>query len=84
MTTTCILCGCDDFHACQDEDGTACHWSLLDSHGLHGDPFEFGVCSACEHIDTPITDGMTPASDADLATPEASRLILPGDDGFYF
>ena len=39
---TCIGCGCDDFHACWDDDaGEPCHWLRVNyAAGL-------GVCSAC-------------------------------------
>lgn len=38
----CIGCGCDDLHACWDEqEGRPCHWLRVDRRaGL-------GVCSAC-------------------------------------
>jgi hypothetical protein len=39
---TCIGCGCDDLHACDDDSvGDGCHWLIEDRHiGL-------GVCSMC-------------------------------------
>ncbi len=45
--SNCIGCGCDDLHACYDEESDdACHWVCLDADaGL-------GICSACkDHID---------------------------------
>lgn len=42
MIATCIACGCDDFHACQDSaSGHACHWLAVD-YGAG-----VGVCSCC-------------------------------------
>ncbi len=38
---TCIGCGCDDFHACQDDHGP-CHWLAVDYNAGRG------VCSCCE------------------------------------
>lgn len=42
----CIGCGCDDCHACWDEEaGQPCHWVRLDRDSGRG------VCSACpDHI----------------------------------
>lgn len=37
----CIGCGCDDMHACADEDGTPCHWVAVNLKHL------VGICSAC-------------------------------------
>ncbi len=45
--STCIGCGCDDYHACWDEEAEQpCSWIRLDlDAGL-------GVCSTClEHAD---------------------------------
>jgi hypothetical protein len=33
----CVGCGCDDHHACRDENGQPCHWVKLDP----------PLCSAC-------------------------------------
>jgi hypothetical protein len=38
---TCIGCGCDDYHACQSDDGP-CSWLMVD-YGIGR-----GVCSCCE------------------------------------
>ncbi len=38
---TCIGCGCDDLHACQDEHG-ACYWLTVDYDAGRG------VCSCCK------------------------------------
>lgn len=41
---TCLNCGCDDYHACQQPSGEPCHWSWLDvGRGL-------GVCSVCSEL----------------------------------
>lgn len=42
MASNCIGCGCDDYHACiDDNNGQPCSWIRLDREiGL-------GVCSAC-------------------------------------
>jgi len=44
MIATCIYCGCDDLHACMEEEsGDACYWIEVDREkGV-------GVCSCCEH-----------------------------------
>lgn len=44
---TCIGCGCDDLHACAEEDtGNPCHWVRLDREA------QLGVCSDCpEHAE---------------------------------
>lgn len=42
LISTCIGCGCDDYHACIDKDkDQPCHWLRVDRNEL------IGVCSAC-------------------------------------
>lgn len=69
--TTCIGCGCDDEHACQDpETGELCAWASIDTQGVTGKPKQFGICTQCAEAD-----------DAEMF-PWASPLILPGDPDF--
>ncbi len=44
---TCIGCGCDDLHACAEEDtGNPCSWVRLDRET------QLGVCSVCQdHVE---------------------------------
>jgi hypothetical protein len=37
----CKICGCDDYHACTDELGHACHWVTVDRAA------GTGICSMC-------------------------------------
>lgn len=37
----CVICGCDDYHACRDVDGEGCRWIAL-RQDLHA-----GLCSVC-------------------------------------
>ena len=63
MIATCIGCGCDDYHACGNEDtGRPCSWLRLDrGAGL-------GVCSECiNDIDR------WDAGDREIAVPDAPR-----------
>lgn len=71
MTTTCIVCGCDDNHACSG----GCAWAEIDTQGFMGEPNEFGICTACSEGDGPFFPAPEP-----IGNP---GLILPGDPDFH-
>ncbi len=63
----CIGCGCDDFHACwDDEAGEPCHWLRVDYDA------SLGVCSACPEV---VSDW--DAGDREIRVPHAR---IPGKD----
>ena len=69
-TATCIGCGCDDFHACED----GCYWLRVD----YAD--KLGVCSSCEeHVETWDRRDRTPHAQpiAELEDPKLSRIPRP-------